>query len=179
MALPRTTLALVLGLGMGLWLAACRRFDDAPREVAQQFWEALLEGDLEAAGARATAPDERALRELADEFEIEEIGFGQILRNESTALVETSIVIEAQGRTLVFHTHLSRLAGGWKVDARRSRRELTRAALTASVERMQESLSGSAETLIEEFERRALDASEALREAFEEFERALRGEPST
>jgi len=177
-ARPRATLALVLGLGMGLWLAACERFDDAPRETARRFWDALLDGDLEAAGALATASDQRALRELAGELEIAEIDFGQTLRNESTALVETSVVIEPRDRTLVFHTYLSQLAGDWKVDARRSRRELTRAALAASVEEMKESLSGGAEALVEEFERRALGASEALREAVEEFERALRGAPS-
>jgi hypothetical protein len=159
--------------------AACERFDDAPRDVAGRFWSALEVEDFDAARTLSTSPSVRAVRELAEAQPLEEIELGEILRNEATAIVDTSAILAPSGLELAFSTHLTRVDGAWRVDVRKTHRELTRAALATSFEGMQQSLRESSEAVLEEFERRALEASEALREALEELERSLRGEERT
>ena len=113
--------------------------------------------------------------EAAERHRFESVAFGRSLRDAATALVETRLVLEA-GPEVEFHTHLERTPQGWRVVVAETRRELTRAALAASFDRMREALHGSSQVLIQEFEKRALEASEALREALESLERGLRGE---
>jgi hypothetical protein len=82
---------------------------------------------------------------------------------------------------LTFHTHLTRIDQDWRVDVDATERELRRTALAASFEDVRESINESTALLVEEFEKRALEATESLREALEEFEESLRDEatPST
>jgi hypothetical protein len=155
---------------------ACERFDDAPRLAAERFWQALAAGDQAAARDLATPDAGSQLGELAAETPVREAWFGETLRNESSALVETTVVLE-DDQEVSFHTVLASADGAWRVDARRTRRELTRAALATSVEQLRESVRGGAEALAEQVERGALEFSEALREALEELEGELRGEP--
>ena len=166
---------LLLGAALLLPVAGCERFDDAPRETARAFWADLEAGDVAGARARSDAASDAVLEELAEELPLRDLELGEILRNEQTALVETRAV--ARDTELVFHTHLQRRDGRWRVNVRETRRELRRTAVAAAFEQAQEALSESADMLVEEFEKRALEASEALREAFEELERSLREEP--
>ena len=168
----QATLALVL-----LAAFACDRFDDTPREVAAQFWSALEARDFAAAGRLSNATGEAALRKLSDELPLRNVTLTQILRNESTALVETSGRLADHSLELTFNTHLSQRTGGWWVDVHATHRELRRTALAAAFEDIQEALSQSADRLVEEFEQQALEASEALREALEELKRSLGDEP--
>jgi hypothetical protein len=156
---------------------ACERFDVAPRLAAERFWEALAAGDLAAARGLATADAGSQVGELAAEHPGREARFGETLRNESSALVETTVVL-ADDQQVSFHTVLASADGAWRVDVRRTRRELTRAALATSVEQLRESVRGGAEALSEQIERSALEFSEALREALEELEGDIRGEPA-
>lgn len=167
---PAAVAGAVLGAALAL---ACDRFDDAPLETASSFWTAIQDGDLEAARTLTTAPGDPAVEELAAQRP-QAIAFGPVLRNEDTALVETTALLEEHGGEITFNTHLRREAAGWRVDARASRRALTREALAGSFEALRESLRESSEMLVEEFERRALEATEALRGTLEELERSLR-----
>jgi len=138
-----------------------------------RFWDAFQEENYEAAQALTVGASVATLRELSEAHALEQFTFENALRNDSTALVPTRAVLAPAGRDLEFHTHLTRVEAGWRVDLRASRRDLTRQALAGSFEGVQESLRASSQALVEEFEQRALEASETLREALEGLERAL------
>ena len=160
---------------------ACERFDETPREVAAAFWAALAVRDLEAAQQLSTAESQSELRELADGLSLEDVKLDQILRNEAVALVETRAALARRDMDLEFNTHLVLIDATWRVDADATERELRRTALAVSFEEMRDSIGESTDLLVEEFEKRALEASEALREALQELEESLREEmaPST
>jgi hypothetical protein len=157
---------------------ACGRFDeDAPRHVADEFWSALQRQDYETARALSGETGENGLRELAEAHPIETLAFGEILRNETKALVETTAVLAPRDVEVTFLTHLVQTDGGWRVDLPATRRDLTRQTLAASFEQVRESLRGSTDRLMQEFEQRALEASETLRKALEELEQNLSNPP--
>jgi hypothetical protein len=165
-------LAVLVALAPG-----CERFDDdAPRRVADEFWSAVQREDFETARALSGEAGESGVRELAQAHPIDTLAFGEILRSESKALVETTAVL-ASDVEVSFHTHLAHADGGWRVDLRATRRDLTRQTLAASFEQVRESLRGSTDRLMEEFEKRALEASETLRDALEELEKSLSPPP--
>ena len=72
-----------------LALAACERFDDAPRRISRSFWDAVLANDRSAASALALAPD---AADVAPPHALTAISLGRILRDEDAALVETTAV---------------------------------------------------------------------------------------
>jgi hypothetical protein len=166
--------ALVL---LPLALFGCSRFDDAPRRVADEFWSALQREDFETARALSGEAGESGVRELAQAHRIETVAFGEILRSDSKALVETTAVLAPRDIEVTFHTQLVHADGGWRVDLPATRRDLTRQTLAASFEQVRESLRGGTDRLMQEFEQRALEASETLREALEELEKGLGGTP--
>jgi hypothetical protein len=170
----RAALALLALVALAL---GCHRFDDAPRRVADEFWTALQREDYEAARALSGEAGENGLRELAQAHRIETVAFGEILRSESKALVETTAVLAPHDVEVTFHTQLVQADGAWRVDLPATRRDLTRQTLAASFEQVRESLRGSTDRLMQEFEQRALEASETLREALEELEQNLSNPP--
>jgi len=156
---------------------ACDRFDDAPRQVADEFWTALQHEDFETARRLSGEAGENELRELAQAHPIDALAFGEILRNQSKALVETTAVLEPRDVEVTFHTHLVQADGEWRVDLNATRRDLTRQTLAASFEQVRESLRGGTDRLMQEFEKRAIEASETLRKALDELEQSLGGAP--
>ena len=166
----------VLGLALAATVA-CERFDDTPRQVAGSFWAALDAHDLAAARGFSDAATDDELRELADGLALEGVSLDEILRNEATALVVTRASLARREMDLEFNTHLNRADGSWRVDVDATERELRRTALAESFADIRESISESTDLMLEEFEKQALEASEALREALENFEESLRAEP--
>lgn len=159
--------------------AGCALPGEAPDEVARRFWAALAAERFGEARELSTAPGERGLRELAERHPFARVELGQVLSNEDAALVETRAVLAGPRETrIVFNTHLARFDGAWRVEADETRREVVRASFAASVDDVKEQLHESAEALSETLERGALEFSEALREALEDLERDLRGEPA-
>jgi hypothetical protein len=159
-----------------LSFGGCERFDETPRDVAVAFWAALDDRDLDSALALSNAGSASELRELTDGLALANVDLGQILRNESAALVETRADFVRREMDLSFNTHLSRAGETWRVDVDATESELRRTALAASFEDIRESIGESTDLLVEEFEKQALQASEVLRQALEELEESLREE---
>jgi len=157
---------------------ACERFDPAPRELAEGFWEALSAGDFAAASALSDAAGPAPVRKLADELPLEGVELGDILRNESSAVVKTRGHLRSLDVDVDFNTHLTRVDGEWRVDLAETRGDLRSNALSASFGKVQQAFAESADLLVEEFEKRALEASEAFRGALEDLEDSLRGNPT-
>lgn len=170
-----TALRIACAAGIAAAGLACHPFEDPPEAVAERFWRAVMEGDLDAARSHASAATRSRTDELAREFDVGPTVLGETLRNESRAIVETRTEAERGGASLSvsFDTHLVREDDGWRVDVRRTRSDLTRAAFAATVGELGETLGEGLRELRESIEQGALEASEALREALEDLELEL------
>lgn len=156
-----------------LWLA-CAPDPNGPGPTAQRFWHALRDGDYAAAQALTDGAALAAVRDLAAAHPFDKVELGDALSNESLAQVPTRVErLRDGGPSFSFHTHLVRGEDGWRIDLKQTRRDLTRELLASSFQGVQEALRESGEAFIEEFELRALEASEALRETLEELEKSL------
>jgi antirestriction protein len=152
----------------------CSGLLEKPERVAGDFWAAIQSENWEVAIELSTAPNARRIERLFGSRKIGAVSIGQVLTNESSALVETSIV-DPDGRPLSFNTHLTRYEDSWKVDLHETASELRRASFAAVLEDVGEALQEGGLALSEALEQGAQEASEALREAMEELERELRG----
>lgn len=153
---------------------SCAPAGEDPAATSQRFWDALRAEDFAAAQSLTDAAALAAVRDLADAHPFAAIEFGESLDNDSMAQVPTRVQRGGgTGPDFSFHTHLIRGESGWRVDLKRTRRDLTRELLASSFEGVQEALRESGEAFIEEFEERALEASEALRETLEALEQSL------
>jgi hypothetical protein len=159
--------AAVLGPG-------CAPDPAGPGPTTELFWQALEAGDIAGAQALTDGAPLASVRDLEAAHPFEAIELGEALDNESRAQVPTRMQRQVgAGPDFSFHTHLSRGADGWRIDLRQTRRDLTRELLASSFQGVQKALRESGEAFIEEFEERALEVSEALRETLEELEKSL------
>ncbi|MBW2267645.1 MAG: hypothetical protein JRH16_03635 [Deltaproteobacteria bacterium] len=169
---PRPPPALLLCAAVA-WLG-CAPDPNGPGPTSERFWEALGTADYSAAQALTDSASLAAVRDLAAAHPFAAVELGEALDNESLAQVPTRMRPKPSGGPdFSFHTHLVRGKDGWRVDLRQTRRDLTRELLASSFESVQEALRESGEAFIEEFEERAIEVSEALRETLEELERSL------
>jgi hypothetical protein len=161
-------------LSLAVGLAGCPPDVEGPGPTTQRFWDAIGMQDFAAAQALTDQAKLSELRDLANAHSFESVEIGAALHNEALAQVPTRIKRHpAAGPDFSLHTHLVRGEAGWRVDVLQTRRDLTRELLASSFEGVQEALRESGEAFIEEFEKRALEASEALRETLEELEKSL------
>ena len=174
--MPRLVPLACLGIAL---LLACAPDPNGPGPVTERFWQAIQRDDLDAARALTDGASQRQVEEFAAAHPFERVELGEPLDNEHAAQVPTTMIrTTGAGPGFDFHTHLVHVDEGWRVDLRATRRDLTRELLASSFEGVREALQESGEAFVEEFEERALEASEALRETLEELERSL-SEPET
>lgn len=157
-------------IGAALLLAACGAPDGDPEAVVAAFWAAISERDLERARAHASRVSAASVDEWGEGYEIRSVSLGQTLRNQSAAVVETSLTtgdddgddaFELHPR---FQTHLVLEDGAWRVDVTRTREDLDRAIIATAAARVRSALAEGAHEI-----------GEALREGMDQLERALRG----
>jgi hypothetical protein len=154
--------------------AGCAPDPNGPGPTATRFWEALRSEEFEAARALTDGASLSEVRDLAAAHPFERVEIGEALDNEAAAQVPTHMVrTTGAGPAFDFQTHLVRVDDGWRVDLRETRRDVTRELLASSFEGVREALRESGSAFVEEFEERALEASEALRETLEELENSL------
>jgi|GEM_PF-1391374 len=143
---------------------------NTPEDVAKAFWEALQAGDHEKA---ATFVTDESLGLLGDGFppdEMHKVLLGDVLRNDTAALVRTSMITRESDVDLnvVFHTHLVLQQDVWKVDLASTRQELARATFETGMRFVGKALGQSVEELGKALEQGAADVRDAVREALEE-----------
>ena len=137
--------------------------------MTRDFWEAVIEGDLEEARELAIDTDERGWNRLADQG-ITEVEVGELLSEGQEARVETRLVRERGD--LVFPTRLRKFDQGWRIDARATGGALREALLQASMDDLGDAFADSADVVSEAIERGLQEASDALRDAMKELEPA-------
>lgn len=170
----RSFAARALLLAAALTAGGCGSLRDDARDTTRHFWEALAAEDYAGAAALTDGASREAVAQLAASHRIERFTLGEPLANAEAAQVPVHVQREAgAGPGFSFHTHLSRSGGVWRVDLRLTRRDLARELLASSFEGVKEALRESGEAFVEEFEMRALEASEALRQTLEELDEML------
>ncbi|MCP5055631.1 MAG: hypothetical protein GY937_02780 [bacterium] len=166
----------IILLVLALVLPACGLVAPGPDRVAENFWQALADGEIEDAKALSTEVDLRRLGRLADRHEIKDVEVGPVLTRDDAAEVETTLIRES-GATVIFATQLRRYDGGWRVDAAATSRGLREAIVEDSLADLRDAFNDSAGAIGEAVEQGLEEAATAIREALGESERADR--PST
>lgn len=142
-------------------------------DVAGRFWEAIESGDLEDARREASRISADALDAWFSDQSLGEATLGETLRNDTLAVVETSLSV-GEGETplqATFPTHLVREEGAWRIDVDRTRRELAQALFAAGALRVQEAINEGLDELGRALEQGARELDDALHEALEELQK--------
>ena len=147
---------------------------DSPQEVARNFWEAMRSGDREQAATLVTDESRRLFDDGQLPDEMEKILLGEALRNESAAVVRTSMLTRTDDIELnvVFHTHLLLERDEWRVDLVATQQELSRATFSAGMKFMGQAIGEGIEEFGQALERGAAEVRDAIRDVIEELENA-------
>lgn len=143
---------------------------DSPQEVARGFWEAMRVHDRDQAAALVTDESLRLLDDGMLPDEMEKILFGEVLRNESAAVVRTSMLarIDDIDLDIVFHTHLVLQEGDWRVDLVATRQEVNRATFSAGMMSFGQAIGQGIEEFGRALEQGAAEVRDAIRDAIED-----------
>jgi hypothetical protein len=147
---------------------------DSPEDVARDFWEAMRVGDRELAATFVTDDSLRLLDEGISPDTMEEILFGEVLRNETAANVRTSMLTRDGDVELniVFQTHLVLQQNEWKVDLGATQQEVTRATFSAGMKFVGEVIGQGIEEFGQVLEQGAAEVRDAIRNAIEDLGKA-------
>jgi len=150
-------------------LAACSAAD-SPERTARAFWDAMSAGDLEAAAREVTDEGRRLLDDGALPESIEKVLLGEVLRNETSAVIRTSMLTRDDDIELhvVFHTHLSLVDGEWKVELVATQQELARATFAAGMRMVGEAIGQGIEEFGQALEQGAAEVRDAIRDAVDD-----------
>jgi hypothetical protein len=146
----------------------------SPDEVARNFWEAKQSGDLELAATFVTDESLRLLDDGVLPDTMEKILFGEVLRNESAAVVRTSMLTRADDIDLniVFHTHLVLEDDDWRVDLVATQQEVSNATFSAGMKFVGQAVGQGIEEFGQALEQGAAEVRDAIRDAIEELGKA-------
>lgn len=157
-----------------LLTAACGAGAPGPKQVAQEFWEALRAGDTAAATSLASEPTAPRVEALAGR-DIDEVLLGEVLEGEASAIVRTSLTTAATEpddwpTRLTFDTHLIREDDEWRVDVAATERDFGAAIFAGTIEMLGEAVGEGVRDFSEALEQGAAEISRAIREALEDLE---------
>ncbi len=107
----------LLSLFSVLFLAACSWQPDTPEATAEAFWQAVLDGEIEAARALAVDGSLSGL-DITRKTELQVFTLGEVLEEAEQASVMTRLEGERNGRPRAyrFRTFLVRQDDSWQVD---------------------------------------------------------------
>jgi hypothetical protein len=159
-----------LAASVSVLVAVSCSTSDSPQEVARGFWEAMQTGDREQA---ATLVTDESLQLFDDEVipdEMKKILFGEVLRNESAAVIRTSMQTRSDDVELniVFHTHLVLEDGDWKIDLVATQQEVSRATFSAGMKFVDQAVGQGIEEFGQALEQGAAEVRDAIREAIDD-----------
>ncbi|MCV6604474.1 MAG: hypothetical protein OIF34_04150 [Porticoccaceae bacterium] len=158
-----------LMLMLAVFISGCSN-SDSPGDVAQDFWQAMADGDIDTARGLATESSKEAVR-MDKKLHIEYLEFGKIFTEEGNpSLLPTSLTTVSGGNriNLSFDTVLEQQQGQWRVDFNQT----TQSMLGSSFQQLQDAL---AETITEAGNAVGDAVDEALNEAAGEMSEVLQG----
>ncbi|MEX1033139.1 MAG: hypothetical protein WDZ30_07240 [Cellvibrionaceae bacterium] len=159
-----------------LIVSACAR--NTPEEVSKRYWEALIANDQEAVEQLVVDSSSKGLSNVIEPGPDSRVTFGETVRVEETARVETIIHWADEVETSTFNTQtvLVYEDNTWKVDPVRTREaffeSVYRSALTGLEAALAESAEAFRELGSELSSSMARELSEASRELQEQSEKA-------
>jgi tetratricopeptide (TPR) repeat protein len=132
----------MFGLLTGALLVGCGGAADDARDVAQSFWEASRDGDVERARSYVSESSAAKINEQDDESGVGEVAIGEARIEEGVALVETTIsgMDEDMPMGVEFETVLVREEGAWKVDLDRTTGNMMKSMLGVSLNAVAEEM---------------------------------------
>jgi hypothetical protein len=162
-------------------LTGCWLWGDSPRDIAEHFWDANQDGDMELASAYVSSESSATVKRPDDGgMPMESYSLGAEEIDGDRATVETAMTANmgSQQLDVDFQTHLVREDGEWKVDLDRTTSDIMRAALGVTMEEMGEmvgeAMKGAMEGLAEGLQEGMDAMGEAISEAAEEAARTSR-----
>ena len=161
--------------GSLILLSGCQTVS-TPEQVTQAFWEAMTEGDIEAARKWASEETQNLVAKQQN-LEDAEVGTGAIVIDGPKARVATVLSLKKpeNGRVLSFDTVLAKENNQWKVDYRQTLNNynLPLGELFKSLQAIGESINKELEQQIPLFEKQLKSFGEELQRQMEEFRREL------
>lgn len=161
---------------LSMSLIGCERH--SPKDVSAQYWAAVLAGDSATAAHYVTESTSPGLSTFIQPGPGSSVSFGETVRNEQQAEVETTIYWVDGDETTVFETStiLVRQDGSWKVDPAQTRsaffESVYRSALTGLEAILEDSARAFREFGSELSDQMARELSEATRELQEQSRKA-------
>ena len=155
---------------LSLFVAASCGTPDTPEDVASGFWEAMRVDDREREAAFITDDSLRLLDDGISLDTMEKILFGEVLRNETAAIIRTSMLTRDDDidLSIVFYTHMILQRGEWKVDLADTQQEVTRATFSAGLRFVGEAIGRGIEEFGQALEQGAAEVRDSIREAIED-----------
>lgn len=152
------------------------------RDVANRFWEASREGDVELVRTLVASGGEAKINEPDDDSTpFGDYSLGEVTVEDGVAAVATTLegMQGAESREVAFNTYLVREAGDWKVDLDRTTNDMMRVMLGVTMEQLGEmmgeavgkAMGGMAEGLQEGMEAMGDALGEAVEKANKENEK--------
>lgn len=162
-----------------LWLASMAALVTAcfgaegPEGVADRFWAAVQDGDVETARAYAIESESSSLKLEGEHSSVESYELGESRSEDGKALVETRLTTAGEWELdISFETVLVEEDGEWKVDVEQTGSRMVRAVIGASTEELvkgiADTLRGAMGQVMEGVAEGMKDLGEALGEAAED-----------
>lgn len=165
-----------------LSLTACQESANTPKQVSEQYWQAIKYGDIAAAQklvSQGSQQDFDSYLALPDE---DKIPLDEVLLDDEHARVNTTVISKIESRT-VFDTILVLENGQWKIDAAQTLPPSAKKpadedqlsdALQENLDTMDEALDEGAEMLNEFVQEGSKEMSETLLKGMDKMNDALR-----
>jgi hypothetical protein len=152
-------------------LAACTGGGEDAVTVADNFWTALQNQDLETAKSYATEDTRESLtiNEQASDQEVE-VTLGEATEENGETTVETTIQTSGEGSsmTMPMRTILVMESGAWKVDVDRTMMSMFGGAMGEMMEGMKGAMEGMGEAMAEGMEEGMKETGETVQDSSEE-----------
>lgn len=181
----RSLLRGLAAASMLAFLAGCSN-PETPQEVAEVFWQSVLENDADDVAEFSTLADADQFDGFGQEWQDVSIAWGRVVIDEARATVETRFISAGEGsddgrKVLTF---LERRDNEWKVDYERTHAAVTersmfdgvigtlndlRDRLSESINRSSDSMGDRLDELAIELEALSAEAEQRSREALEEY----------
>lgn len=161
-----------------LFLSGCDVQPDSPKSVADNFWKAVQQRDMETAKNLATWDTVDYLKYLKTEkIHPERFELGEVMTGDTTAEVVTTLFSSKQGKSGVKvpgKTQLVKTEQGWRVDVKKTLASVVR----HTVDNVFEQLNGFMREGVKELDKAFSESLKEIEKALEEGANELRNELS-
>lgn len=153
-------------LTTALFITACAQPAQDPKAITQQYWQAIIDGDIEAAKLVVSTDSQAAFEKYIADNEQNQKVVAQVALDEQRTTVTTTINPDAAKphNDRPFDTILVIEEGKWKVDASQTRPSVPYTEMQQQLNDMANELSHSMNNNLDDIEKRVGEGMELLNE---------------